>query len=281
MAGWTVLLHGGAKDIRPEDQESNRKGCSAALTAGRVALTRNKSAEEAAEAIIRVLEDDPIFNAGTGSVSRYGKVSMDASMMEGRSLNVGAVAGLEDVPNPITVAAKLLQDKPTLLCGPAAQRYALDSGCAMGKTRLQPETVTGGDTVGCIVQDRSGHFVVASSTGGLSSRVIGAVGDSPLPGCGFYADDMVGAVACSGDGEQITRTLLAGRVIHGLEEGRPVDQVLRSALSQIHRVKGEAGIICVTKAGAWGWIHNSTHFVIGYASEADPAGLVKLQKKQS
>jgi L-asparaginase / beta-aspartyl-peptidase len=197
-------------------------------------------------------------------------------------LDVGAVGSLQGFRHPISVAARMLYKLPTLMCGADAALFA--TGC--GAERLLPGnppkiSCSGGDTVGCIVRDQNGHFAVGSSTGGLAERPPGALGDAPLPGCGFYADDAVGAVACSGDGEQISRTIFAGRLIHALEAGKSPASALKETLPHMARVKGEVGAIIMSKSGAWSWDHNCSHFAIGFACKHNPEGFTRLRKQEN
>jgi beta-aspartyl-peptidase (threonine type) len=122
----------------------------------------------------------------------------------------------------------------------------------------------GHDTVGCVALDTHGHLASAGSTGGIAGKMAGRIGDTPLPGCGFYADDERGAVACSGDGESIARVIVASHAIHVLS--RSPTQAAQSAIDQISRVGGEAGVILIDPAGRMGIAHNSEQFSLGIAA---------------
>ena len=271
---WAIMLHGGASEIAPEDRSASRAGCRAALVAGRNVLERGGAALDAVEASVRVLEDDPAFNAGFGSVlNRDGAVEMDAAIMDGASLDLGGVAAIAGVRHPVSVARLMLRELPTLLVADGARRFARQRGAelcapdAMIAPRRRSES--GHDTVGCVALDRDGNLAVATSTGGLSGKLPGRVGDSPIPGCGLYADNSAGAVCFSGEGESIARTLLAARVMAALPAGDP-EQVAAQSIEWLLRVGGEAGAIIISRDGRVGWAHNSPHFAVAYAtSEAE------------
>lgn len=263
---WSIIVHGGARTILRERQGANRTGCSAAVAAAADLLAGGVSALDAAELAVRLLEDDPTFNAGTGAVpTSTGEVELDAAMMDGSTLAIGAVAALREVRNPVTVARLLLTADPVLLVGDGARDFALQQGIDIGSPiatlpARDPSDVSH-DTVGCVAIDGEGRVAVATSTGGLTGQLPGRVGDAPIPGCGFYADDHAGGVAISGDGESIMRVLLAGRVIEQLCR-HPAQTAVTSALPALQRVGGEAGIIAVDRSGRFGVAHNSDHFAV-------------------
>jgi len=284
---WSLIVHGGAKEIPAEQGEANRRGCRDAIAAGRAVLERAGSAMEAVEAAIRVLESNPTFNAGFGSDQNTdGVVEMDAALMDGTTLDVGAVAAIKGVRHPVSVARRMLYEPPTLLVGDGARRFAVEHGIEL----CEPEELItssvgaparpGHDTVGCVALDSSGNIAAGTSTGGLNGTLPGRVGDSPLPGCGFYADDQVGAVALSGDGENIARVLLATRVIHSLDAGLDPDQSVRRSFAHLARVGGEAGAIALDRHGRIGWGHNSTHFAVAWITEGVNAPSVRLHQDE-
>jgi beta-aspartyl-peptidase (threonine type) len=226
-------------------------------------------------AAIRVLEDDPTFNAGYGSVlNSDGAVELDAALMDGTTLDVGSVAALCGVRNPIEAAHAMLRDEPVLLVGDGAARYARERGLATcGPRDLIADAIVADeacDTVGCVAFDIQGALAAGASTGGLSGVRPGRVGDAPVPGCGLAAEHGVGGVAFSGDGESILRLTLAARVMHGLASVAP-DEAAALAIAQMPRVGGEAGCIVLDAQGAPGVAHNSRHFAFGFASADRPA----------
>jgi isoaspartyl peptidase/L-asparaginase-like protein (Ntn-hydrolase superfamily) len=287
--GWALVVHGGAKEIAPEQQEAHRDGCFRALAAGRAVLERGGSAVEAVEASIRVLEDDPTFNAGVGSDrDALGDIAMDAGLMDGATLDVGAVGAVEGLRHPITVARLLLREPPTLLVADGAKRFAAEHGAETADTRelielaeRGPEAGQRRDTVGCVALDAAGHLAAGTSTGGLSGSPPGRVGDSPLPGCGLYADDRAGAVALSGDGESIVRVMLAARVVRDLEAGQHPQVAIEAALGQLGGVGGEAGGIVLDRQGRVGWAHNSPHISVGYHASGVPEPRVRLSRGEA
>lgn len=263
---WAIVVHGGAKPIAPDRAEANRTGCCAAAAAGARVLRAGGSAIEATRVAIRVLEDDPTFNAGTGSVRNAdGACEMDAAIMNGATLAIGAVAAVRTLRNPIDAAHAMLNAPPILLVSEGAERFAADRGLAARDPGAPAAIDTGHDTVGCVALDTAGHVAAATSTGGLEGTLPGRVGDSPLPGCGFYAEDGIGGVSLSGDGEAIARTLLAGRIMRRLEDGTAgfAAAIVPAALAT---VGGEAGAIVLDSAGGIGVSHTSSHFALALAA---------------
>jgi beta-aspartyl-peptidase (threonine type) len=284
---WVIVVHGGAKEISAELAEANRRGCLDALAAGRAILERGGTAVQAIEAAIRLLESDPTFNAGLGSdLNADGEVEMDAAVMDGTTLDIGAVAAIKGVRHPISVARRVLAEPPTLLVGEGARRFAAEQGCELcGPQDLIPQHSAGSsrhdhDTVGCVALDEAGGIASGTSTGGLEGTYPGRVGDSPLPGCGFYADNRVGAVAFSGDGESIARALLAARVMQALEAGGDPQKALNDSLSHLARVGGEAGGIALDRQGKVGWAHNSAHFAVAWMIEGMNTPAVCLRRDE-
>ena len=260
-----VVTHGGAgADARDRD------GCAAAANAGMQSLRDGSGALQAAVAAVRVLEDDPRFNAGTGSVLRMDGVTveMDAAVMDSQG-RLGAVAGLRRVRHPAQVAAAVADTPHWLLCGEGALRFARHIGAgdhdpvtpqALRKHQSMLEKLRRGerlvhgednasfaqhwnyptplavapgqacDTVGAVVRDAGGHYAVAGSTGGCAPALLGRVGDTPIIGAGFYAGP-AGAVAVTGIGEHIVRHLLAHTVHGWMADGMPLDDALRRALT--------------------------------------------------
>jgi len=263
---WSLILHGGARTIATEHQEANRRGCRAAAKIGAKILGEGGSALDAVEQVVCALEDDPTFNAGTGSVpTLVGDVEMDAAIMDGTTLDIGAVAALPHVRNPVSVARLLLGEPTVLLVGEGARAFARAHGVAFHDVVSTAVREPQHDTVGCVAMDGTGAFAVATSTGGLTGQRPGRVGDAPIPGCGFYADDHAGGVAISGDGESILRALLASRVMDQLWR-QPAAAAAGSALEQLARVGGKAGIVALDREGGFGISHNSAHFAVAIAA---------------
>ncbi|HEY0116465.1 MAG TPA: isoaspartyl peptidase/L-asparaginase family protein [Allosphingosinicella sp.] len=267
---WALVVHGGAKTIDEEERPAHRDGCCRAAEAGQRILGRGGSAVDAVEAVIRVLEDDPIFNAGYGSVlNDEDEVEMCSAIMEGAGLNLGGVAAVQGVRNPISVARTVLGEKWTLLAGEGARRFAARKGlelCPPGdmiarKQKAGEAAMAEHDTVGAVALDVHGLLCAGTSTGGLEGQIKGRVGDSPLPGCGLYAENGIGAAAFSGHGEQISRALLAAKAMQVLEDGT-AGAAARASIERLERVGGEAGAIVIDRHGRIGIAHNSDHFAI-------------------
>jgi beta-aspartyl-peptidase (threonine type) len=282
--GAAIIVHGGAKPIEPKKEAANRKGCLKATEAGWAVLQEGGSALEAVEAAVRVLETDPIFNAGFGStLNAVGRVEMDAAIMEGETHHAGAIGAVEGIRHPISVARLALDEHVVMLVGPGARRFAERRGAEMCEPeemicpsckeeweaeRAGPGGVPGRqDTVGAVAIDLRGTIAAATSTGGLLNKPPGRVGDSPLIGCGLYADNAFGGCSSTGEGEAIMRVVLAKTAVDLLQDGRhPADAALAVLKHLEERVEGEAGIILIDKDGRVGWAHNSTEMAVAYMS---------------
>lgn len=268
---WALIVHGGATEIGVDEREAYRRGCESAAGAGREVLLRGGSAVEAVVAAVRSLEADVTFNAGLGAARNAdGRVQRDAAVMDGATLEVGAAAAVEGVVHPVEFAASLLRDEEVLLVGAGAERVAAERGFTGPPDESEPTRPRTHDTVGCVALDVDGHIAAAVSTGGLDGSRPGRVGDSPLPGGGFFADDEVGGVVLSGSGEQIARVALAAWVEHRLREGQTAADAASSALDRLARVGGEAGLIVIDRAGRLGWAHNSPDFAVACTTSDEP-----------
>ncbi|PVM93657.1 isoaspartyl peptidase/L-asparaginase [Caulobacter endophyticus] len=265
---WAIIVHGGARAIAPDKVKAHEAGCLAAVAAGAAVLEAGGCAASAVEAAIRLLENDQTFNAGQGSVrNASGDVECDAAIMDGEDLAVGAVAAVRTIRNPISAAAAMLSEPAVLLVGSGAEAFA----DARGLARIEPERLAalapstdGCDTVGCVAFDSAHRLAAGASTGGLQGSTPGRVGDTPLPGCGLYADNTIGATCLSGDGESLIRVTLASRFMRHLETLDP-DAAAKAALAALARVGGEAGLVAIDRHGQIGWDHNSPQFAVAYA----------------
>jgi beta-aspartyl-peptidase (threonine type) len=271
-----------------------------ALHDGYETLERGAQAIVAVETAICVLEASGLFNAGVGSrLQLDGARRMDASLMEGRALRAGAVAGIEDVRHPITAARLVMEKTPhVLLVGAPATRLArhfkLDR--QPSPTRVQRELLkselrklgtdrasrrtlllfgqlirgrasraTGLETVGAVALDREGTVAAGASTGGIALMLPGRVGDSPLIGCGIYADNDAGAVSMTGVGEGIIRIAVAKEITDRLAAGAAPGAAVRLVLSRLAaRVKGSAGALVLANDGRFAIRHNTPHMAAGY-----------------
>jgi len=245
-----IIVHGGCGDTSPERHERLRAGVRAAVGAGDAILARGGSALDAVVAAVRVLEDDPEFNAGIGSVlTRDATVETDAAVMDGASQRVGAVAAVPDLGCAVALARAVLDDgEHVLLAGPAAWRFAAEVGIAPAPpgslvTRRQLARLHG--TVGAVARDRARRFAAATSTGGITGKRSGRVGDSPLAGAGTWADRSC-AVSATGDGEAIVRVALAHAIAARIAAGQPARAASEACLRELHRITGgRAGVIVV------------------------------------
>lgn len=274
MNHWIILAHAGAWDIPPSLHDCHLEGLKGALDAGKKVLEKGMGALEAAIEVVRFLEDYPGINAGRGSAKTLrDEVEMDASIMEGEHMNIGAVAHIRHVEHPIQLAYQVLTRSPhTLLVGEGAEEKALLWGLPFKPNSYfkEPFEPAGGDTVGCLIRDSQGHLVCASSTGGTANKWPGRVGDTPLPGCGYYVDDRIGGVVCSGEGEAIMRSLLAARAFFLMSQGLSAKKAAEEALRILESISpGEAGLLTLTKDGAWGWAYNTPHFPRGIIEAGD------------
>lgn len=271
---WSVVVHGGAKPIPEPLRERHRQGCLNAVEAAVSVLAAGGRAVDAVEAAVRTLEDDPTFNAGRGSVrNASGEVECDAAIMDGSDLAVGGVAAARTLRHPISVARRMLSERPVLLVGDGAESFARATGaelCAPEDLSAPMPEDPGCDTVGCVAFDAQGDIAAGTSTGGLKGAAVGRVGDSPLPGCGLYADNAVGGVSLSGEGESLVRTTLAARLMHALETDPPGPAIDRS-LAILERIGGDAGLIVIDHRGRIDWGHNSERFAVAHASHDEPA----------
>ena len=277
MSTPSIIVHGGAGPVKDDSLPARLAGCEAAAQAGWKILQRGGSAVDAAEAAVIVLEDNPLFNAGTGStLNSLGKIEMDAAVMEGRSLRAGAVAAVSGVKNPIQLARRVMDDgRHVMLAGEGALLFARQIGfpecppesLIVERERRRWESRHG--TVGCVAFDASGNLAAATSTGGIFNKLPGRVGDSPLIGCGTYADDY-GAASCTGEGEAIIRLLLAKSVVSYLQEGSEAMKAAELAMTDLDddRIRGMGGIILLDRFGKIGYARNTTHMPVCWITAA-------------
>jgi len=266
----SIIVHGGAGPIRDESLAARLDGCKAAALAGWQILEAGGSALDAAEAAVVILEDNPLFNAGTGStLNSLGKVEMDAAIMSSESLRAGAVAALSGIKNPIKLARRVLDDgRHVLLVGAGALEFARANGlpeCAPESLIVESEKQrwqSKHGTVGCVAFDSAGKLAAATSTGGIFDKLPGRVGDSPLLGCGTYAND-AGAVSCTGHGEAIMRLVLAKTAVDFLRAGTDVQVAARTAVDELpNKLNSGGGIILIDRLGKIGYARNTTHMPV-------------------
>ena len=279
MSRPSIIVHGGAGAVEDERRAVCVAGCESAADAGFAVLAQGGSALDAVEAAVRVLEDNPEFNAGYGAVlNRAGEVEVDACLMDG-ALRAGAVAAVPWLRHPITLARKLLENgEHVLLTGAGALAFAREHGVSPESpaTMISPRAQlrferaraahvsmrTPGDTVGACAIDARGQVAAATSTGGTAYKRPGRIGDSPLPGCGNYADARAGAASATGHGESIIRIVMCKGVIDRLRAGASPDEAARAAVAELIERTGDGddgggGVIVVGLDGRIGH-HTST-----------------------
>lgn len=261
-----IMVHGGAGPVAADDNPTEHaRGCLEAARAGHEVLRQGGSALDAVEVAARVLEDNPLFNAGTGAcLTADGEVEADASLMDGSTLGAGAVTVVKGVKNPIRLARLVMEKTPhVLIAGEGALRLAREHGVelvdpqslvtprarAKLKAFLEKRQATGGNTIGAVALDQGGHVAAATSTGGTVGKRSGRVGDTPLVGCGTYADDLGGAVSATGQGEFIIKAVMAKVACDFLRAGRPAQEAADAALRELARVGGQGGLILVDRYG--------------------------------
>ena len=259
-----IVVHGGAGGL-PSDSDRRdrmRSGAAAAVEAGHAVLAGGGTAIDAVEAAVVVLEDDPEFNAGRGAaLTEYGRVELDASMMDGTTRAAGAVAAVRGVRNPIRAARAVMEEgHHVLLAGAAATDFAATAGLAFEsetwfvtereRLALSRATEAARGTVGAVARDARGRLAAATSTGGVSGQRLGRVGDSPLIGAGTWADDATVAVSCTGHGESIIRSALAHEVDALLRHrGVSLDEACALAIEDLGRWGKDGGLIAVSAHG--------------------------------
>ncbi len=291
-----IIVHGGAWYIPPQDRGAHKAGCRMAALAGFDVLRRGGSALDAVETAIVCLEDDPTFDAGVGAhLNQDGVVQLDAGMMDGQTYQVGAVAAIERVKNPIRVARHLLTSEHNMFAGPGATAYAQACGIPLCdpedlvvarerarwleyRERGEPPSETvflggtdgafaGKGTVGAVAIDQAGNIAAGTSTGGTPFKPAGRVGDSPLPGCGYYADNVLAGVSVTGHGEAIIRVQLA-RIAADFCAKLHAPAAAEAAMHMLSdRVKGKGGLILIDHAGRVGYAYNTPQMARAFMVE--------------
>ncbi len=268
----SIIVHGGAGPIRDGSLPQRLDGCKEAVLVGWKIIQQGGSALDAAEAAVVALEDNPLFNAGTGStLNSLGQVEMDAAVMEGETLRAGAVAAIQGIKNPIKLARRVMEDgRHLLLAGEGALLFARQIGfpecppesLIVARERKRWEEKHG--TVGCVALDGAGKIAVATSTGGIFNKLPGRVGDSPLIGCGTYANDY-GGVSCTGQGEAIVRIVMAKTALDFLKQGAEPQTAVQDSLALLaHKTGGTAGLIMLDRQGRIGYARTTERMPVGF-----------------
>jgi len=290
---WKLVIHGGAgvmeRDSLTAEQEAEiRAGLDSALAAGAAVLEAGGSALDAVEQAARVLEDDPNFNAGRGSVFTYqGTNELDAAVMDGRTRDAGAVTGVSATRNPVSLARAVMEDSPhVFLSREGADQFSRDRGLeqvgpewfATPERRRQLDLMKADEehyfdeelkygTVGAVAVDMHGHVAAATSTGGLTGKRWGRIGDTPLIGAGTYADDRAGAVSATGAGEYFIRAAVAHELCARMRMlGESVRTAADKVIADVAALGGSGGVIVVAPDGDAGFAFNTPGMYRGIAS---------------
>jgi beta-aspartyl-peptidase (threonine type) len=295
-----LIAHGGAGNWRPGSEDDAIRGMKAAVEKGRSVLVAGGGALDAVCAVVVALEDNPIFNAGTGAVLNFdGFCELDACVMDSRESRVGSVAALQRVRNPILVARKVMEETDhVMLAGEGAQRFARVMGFpdydpvtparledwkdkrkrldqVLGKHSLRmrrflrehPEYA--GGTVGAVAVDAAGSLAAATSTGGVTMKLVGRVGDSPVPGAGNYASRHAAASA-TGTGEYVLRSLATRAIAEAVGRGMPLAKAMREVLDNLGRdFDADVGIVAVDSAGIPAAMHRTRDMPHAFFAGAD------------
>lgn len=270
-----IVVQGGAGRWDAADRVLAVAGVARAAGVGWAVLESGGGALEAVVEAVAAMEDDPIFNAGTGSVlNADGDVEMDASVMDGETLGAGGVACLRRVRNPVRVAQCVMQRTDcVLIAGEAATAFARAQGFAEHDPGL-PRAARrgdGGGTVGAVALDAAGRLAAATSTGGREGKPRGRVGDSPIPGAGNYADAHA-AVSATGWGEMMLRYVTAKDVAVRIAGGAAPERALRDALDDMARRFGEPiGAVALDARGAFGIVHGTPAMPHAWRRAGEPA----------
>lgn len=275
---WAIAIHGGAgyntAEMTIEQQQRVKEGLELALSTGIEVLKNGGSALDCVEKVVLVLEERPEFNAGKGAVfNAEGKHELDASIMDGRDRSCGAVAGVKTVRNPVSLARLVMsKTRHVMLAGDGAEQFATELGVervdnswfSTAESRRAWEKKSKG-TVGCVALDQHGNLAAATSTGGLTGKKWGRVGDSPVIGAGTYADNRSCAVSCTGTGEEYIRRALAFDVsARMLYAGDDVETAATAALASLPDDTG--GLIVVGRDGRLVLLFNTVGMARGAAN---------------
>lgn len=284
-------IHGGAgvitrTELPPAEEKKYREALAEALTAGHRILRENGTSLDAVEAAIKILEDNPLFNAGKGAVfTNAGTNELDASIMDGRTLKAGAVSNLRHIKNPISLARMVMERSPhVMMVGEGAETFARQEGVEMvpqsyfytekrwqawqkmkqeaeQKQQMKPARPKKASdrhgTVGAVALDKAGNLAAGTSTGGMTNKKFGRVGDSPIIGAGTYANNATCAVSATGDGEYFIRSVVAHDISAMMAyKNLPLQQALQTAIENVGHLGGEGGVIGIDRDGHVGMYFN-------------------------
>lgn len=292
---WRLVIHGGAGVILRENMTAEREAAytaalETALAAGAAVLREGGSAVDAVQAAVIPMEDDPLFNAGQGAVfTAAAEHELDASIMNGDNRDAGAVAGVKTVKNPILAARAVMdQSEHVMFAGAGADAFAASVGLELVDNSyfdtesrrqslervLQERTRTDADrhgTVGAVAIDANGNLAAATTTGGMTAKAAGRIGDSPLIGAATYAQNGVCAVSATGHGEYFIRVAVAKTICARVElAGESVGAAAQSALDQVAMLGGDGGVVVIDGDGGYEYVFNSKGM---YRGMIDPDGM--------
>lgn len=289
-AEWALVIHGGAGSQRPDNHDSTKiahihTSLHAALDAGENILKKGGSSLDAVEAVIRLMEDDSLYNAGRGAVFTHeGRNEHDASIMYGKTRNSGAITGTQQVKHPITAARAVMEDSPhAMLAGNGAEEFAREQGLTFvdpsyfrvesrwrsiqNRLAAERETAEKYGTVGCVALDKAGHITAGTSTGGMTNKRYNRIGDSPIIGAGTFADDNTCGVSATGHGEYFIRYTVARDISARMEFGG--ENLETAANAVIHEVLvdagGDGGVIALDHYGNIAMPFNTSGMYRGYS----------------
>ena len=279
---WRIVIHGGAgvilrQNLTPAQEEDYLAALETSLDAGAKILKSGGSAVDAVQAAVIVMEDDPLFNAGRGAVMTATRIhELDASIMDGRDRNAGAVAGVTRVRNPIKAARAVMdRSEHVMFAGPGADAFAVNMGLetvnndyfttdrrVKSLNRVLDEQIRTDEdrhgTVGAVAMDKEGNIAAATTTGGMTGKTPGRVGDSPIIGAATYAQNGVCAVSATGHGEYFIRVAVAKTICSRIELlGESVTAASENALGQVADLGGDGGVIVMGGKGEYAYVFNS------------------------
>lgn len=291
---YAMVIHGGAgvmskERMKPEKQSEYLAKLNEALSIGDQMLKTGTPAADVAIKVVNILEDSPLFNAGKGAVFTHdGKVELDASVMDGKTLKAGAVAGVRDIKNPVTAARAVMDySEHVFLSGKGASNFAREQGLTMVKNKYfyTPERKeslrqlqenerkrsasdnTG--TVGCVVLDMHGNIFAATSTGGMNNKKYGRIGDAPIIGAGTYADNRTCGVSCTGHGEYYIRLSFARDIVALMEyKNLSVGEACKTEIQKLTELKGTGGVIALDKNGNIAMEFNTSGMFRGFVKSS-------------
>jgi beta-aspartyl-peptidase (threonine type) len=303
---WSLAIHGGAgvidrDKLSPEQDRAIRAALKQALAAASAVLDKGGSALDAVEAAIHVLEDDPHFNAGRGAVFTWdGRNELDAAIMDGRTRAAGAVAGVTRTRHPVSLARAVMEKSDhVFLAGVSADEFSRTQGLeqadpswfATPERRRQLDTLKAKKlsaidvdrkygTVGAVARDTSGHVAAATSTGGITGKRWGRIGDAPVIGAGTYADDRACAVSATGAGEYFIREGVAHEICARIRFKGETPQVAADAvMAEVKALGGDGGVIVNSPSGVTAWSYNTPGMYRGQVS-AGRAPMVAIYRDE-